>query len=71
MANPPTEGMGGLMGTVTLLGTGGPPNPAGIRITLYAAPDIETKNARYEALLRRIPGAARTYEYIFPHIEPG
>lgn len=69
---PPGESAGRLSGTVTLLGPHGPPNPAGIRVALYATVDeMNGQMPRYTTSLRRIPGDVRSYEYDFEGIEAG
>lgn len=63
---------GRLAGTVTLVGTSGPANPAGVSISLFASvADYEAMRAAYVQPLLRSPAHPRTYEFAFPAIEPG
>ena len=60
-----------LVGTVTLLGDGGPTHPPGY-LTLYASPqDLESRNSRYGTVLHRRSGSARVYDFAIGNILPG
>src|SRR5262245_16121358 len=68
----PVDMSGSVAGTVTLLGTAGPANPAGVGIKLYRSlEDLESRAARYQAVLVREPGVARVYRFAFPKVDPG
>jgi hypothetical protein len=68
----PSAKPGVLAGTVTLLGSDGPPNPVGAGITLYGTlGELETNAGRYAATLQRIPGEVRVYDYTFSTVAPG
>jgi hypothetical protein len=59
-------------GTVTLLGQGGTPNPAGVRITLHRTrADADVHKAAYTTTLKRTSAPGRVYSYRFEGVTPG
>ena len=57
---------------MSLLGSGGPSNPAARDITLYVSrADLESWTPAFRAALHAAPGVARTWEFEFPEVTPG
>ena len=68
----PESDAGALFGTVTLIGSDGPPNPTGVRVLLYTSvANYENRVPAYSTTLQRIEGSARAYSYEFASVPAG
>ena len=68
----PESDAGALFGTVTLIGSDGPPNPTGVRVLLYTSiANYENRVSAYSTTLQRIQGAERAYSYEFAQVPAG
>jgi hypothetical protein len=71
-SSPPTSSTGLLAGTVTLLGSDGPPDPAGLDIQLFATTEeLELRRPTFRAPLRRNALPGRSFDFSVSRVEPG